>query len=261
MATRNSRSEDLERSVALLWGEQTPGRRGPKARLSVETIARAAIRVADADGLEALSMQRVAAELGYTTMSIYNHVPSKDLLLEVMVDVAAGQPPALDDTEHWRRAVLRWASELWVGFHAHPWMLRIPLDHEPMGPNQLAWHDRLLRHLLAAGLPGNEALAASLHLTSAVRGLALLNADLTGGQATENAVEQTDIEVGRLLAKVIDPQRFPALATVNESRSRPGAEGTTGAATELPTRLRFGLDRFLDGIESWVAQRARSDTP
>jgi AcrR family transcriptional regulator len=256
MATRKSRSGDLERSLALLWGEQAPGQRGPKARLNVEKIAHAAIRVADADGLEALSMQRVAAELGYTTMSIYNHIPSKDLLLEVMADVAAGEPPALDDTEDWRRAVLRWASELGDAFQAHPWVLRIPLDHAPMGPNQLAWLDRLLRHLLAAGLPEGEAMAASLHLVSAVRGMAQVNIDLTRVQASENDSEQTDIELGRLLAKVVDPRRFPALAAVNESRSRSDPEYATSAATAL-SRLRFGLDRFLDGIETWVARHSQ----
>ena len=80
--------------LQLLWGLQERPRRGPKPGLSLERIVDAAIGLADAGGLAAVSMARVAAELGFTTMSLYRYVPTKDDLLELMVDAASGLPPA-----------------------------------------------------------------------------------------------------------------------------------------------------------------------
>jgi AcrR family transcriptional regulator len=248
MTTDNGTSQDLERSVALLWGDQAPGRRGPRAKLTVEAIARAAIQVADAHGLEALSMQRVAAELGYTTMSIYNHIPSKELLLEVMVDAAADRPPEIDDTEDWRDGVTRWVKELWIALQAHPWVLRVPLNHAPIGPNQLTWLDRLLRHMLSAGLPESAAMSAAQHLLSAVRGMAQIDTDLTHAGGT---ARPTDTQIGQMLAGLIDPQRFPALTVVA------AAESIAPQADTLPVHLQFSLDLFLDGIEAWTSNHAQ----
>ncbi|GAA0943944.1 TetR/AcrR family transcriptional regulator [Nonomuraea longicatena] len=250
--THSGKGSDLERRLALLWIGHTPGQRGPNAQLTVDAIVRAAIRVADANGLETLSMQRVAAELGYSTMSIYNHVPSKDLLLELMADAAAGEPPPSEDTQDWKGAVLRWAGHLWATFQLHPWILRIPLDHAPIGPNQLTWLDRLLRHLLVGGLAGSEAMAAGLHLISAVRGAAQVSADLTGGHRTEEPPGQA----ARLLAELIDPRRFPVLAAVNAAASSHEENGTDGGH-DLPADLTFGIGRFLDGIEVWAGSPKR----
>jgi AcrR family transcriptional regulator len=260
MATRDSKGPDLERSLTLLWERRSPGQRGPRPKLSVERIADAAIRIADADGLEALSMQRIAAELGYSTMSIYNHIPSKDLLLEVVADVAAGKPPApeLDGSEDFRHAVRHWVGALWAGFQTRPWLLRVPLDHAPIGPNQLAWLDRLLQPLLAAGLVGGEARAAALHLTAVVRGTAQISMDINSAHKTDDGRPRNEAELARALAEHIDPHDYPALAAVHAAETagdRLGDERADGEA--LPTELSFGVDRFLDGVEAWVATKRR----
>jgi AcrR family transcriptional regulator len=257
MATRDSKGPDLQRSLTLLWEGRAPGQRGPRRKLNVERIALAAIRIADADGLEALSMQRIAAELGYSTMSIYNHIPSKDLLLEVAADIAAGKPPELDSAGDFRHAVLHWVGALWAGFHTRPWLLRVPIDHAPIGPNQLAWLDRLLRPLLAAGLVGGEARAAALHLTAVVRGTAQISINMTSTHKTDDGRPRTEAELTRALAEHIDPHSYPALAAVHaaETTGAPfGHEQADGEA--LPAELSFGVDRFLDGVEAWVAAKA-----
>ncbi len=254
----------LERSLALLWQEQTPGRRGPRARLTVERIARAGIEVADTEGLDALSMQRVAAWLGYSTMSLYNHVPGKDLLLEVMADTAAGDPPDLDGFEDRRAAVLHWATQLWAAFHAHPWVLRIPLDHAPVGPRQLAWLDRLLRPLLDRGLPPREAMAGALQIIASLRGAAQVDTDIARGHRGEEAAQAATSQTARLMAGFVDPVRFPALAEVHtagavfgpathlsEPTDVPPGENS-GVDDTLPVHVRFGLERLLDGLDSWV---------
>lgn len=248
MATRSSKADDPARAIEVLWGAQAPPRRGPKRTLTAEKIAHAAIQVADREGLPALSMQRVAAELGFTTMSIYNHIPSKDLLLEVMMDVAAGDPPDLTEIDDWRAAVRQWARDLWTSFEARPWVLRIPVEKSPRGPHQLAWFDGLLTQLLRGGLPPNEARGAALYILSSVRGTAQTALALTD----EDPASQADSEVGRLMSEVLDPDRFPGLAMVmGPSDSGPDPTDTLQGA------LGFGLDRLLDGIEAWVA---RSDT-
>ncbi len=254
MATRDNKGPDLQRSLALLWAGQTPGRRGPRAQLTVERIARAAIQVADADGLDALSMQRVATELGYSTMSIYNHIPGKDLLLEVMADIAAAKPPELDGAKDYRDAVRRWAGALWAGFQTHPWLLRVPLDHSPIGPNQLAWLDRLLRPLLEAGLAPGEARAAALHLTAVVRGTSQIGLDMNSAHKTDGGRPRTETELARALSELIDPEGYPALAAVHAAEvSVVSGREQTGEGT-LPAEIGFGVDRFLDGIDAWVAK-------
>ncbi|MBB4932264.1 AcrR family transcriptional regulator [Lipingzhangella halophila] len=254
MATRNDKPDDPARSIAVLWGEDAPRRRGPKGNLTVDRIAHGAIRLADRDGLAALSMQRVAAELGFTTMSIYNHIPSKDLLLEVMMDAAAGEPPDLAQAGDWREAVLRWTRELWASFAAHPWVLRIPVERGPRGPHQLAWFDRLLTQLLRAGLPPKEARSAGLYVLSSVRGMAQTALDLTAADPEGRA----DDELARLLADVADPERFPALAAVfAEEHPLPRAGTETEPEGELHEALAFGLHRLLDGLEGWVARSHR----
>ncbi|MEV6908311.1 TetR/AcrR family transcriptional regulator [Amycolatopsis sp. NPDC051071] len=255
MATRDSKGPDLERSLTLLWAGRSPGRRGPRPQLTVERIARAAIKLADDGGLDGLSMQRIATELGYSTMSLYNHVPSKDLLLEVMADVAAEKPPELDDTD-FRLAVRQWVGALWAGFQTRPWLLRVPLDHTPIGPNQLAWLDRLLRPLLAAGLAPGEARSAALHLTAVVRGAAQIGLDMSGAHKTVDGRPHTETELARALTELVDPVGYPALATVHAAETTTVQSGPEETGDEtVPAELSFGVDRFLDGIDAWARRR------
>jgi AcrR family transcriptional regulator len=250
MATDDGNSDDLRRSADLLWGRVRPGRRGPKAQLNLERIVQAAIALADAEGLAAVSMQRVAAELGYTTMSLYNHVPGKELLLEAMADVAAGQPP-VDTGEDWRSGVLAWASDTWRAFESHPWLLRLQFDHPPLGPNQLAWLERLLRWMTAAGLTGLEAMSASMYTISAVRGMIQVQQDMQRSPAYAADPRRAEAEYFQMLASLADPERFPALARVVADPE----PGPPPAPNHLPPEIEFGLQRLLDGIETYVRRR------
>ena len=263
MTTRDSKGPDLERSLTLLWAGRPQGQRGPRPKLSVEQIAQAAVRVADADGLEALSMQRIAAELGYSTMSLYNHVPSKDLLLEVAADIGAGPAPDLGDPADFRRAVRRWVGALWAGFHTRPWMLRVPLDHAQLGPHHLAWLDRLLRPLLAAGLAGAHARVAALHLTALVRGTAQISMNLSGTNKTVDGIPSNNADLTRVITEFLDPADYPALTAVHAAEAESGDAPPPAPADDdgLPFELSFGVDRFLDGVEVWVAKAHQRTAP
>src|SRR5580658_2476952 len=119
----------LPDSIAAAWGVRERSHRGPKPTLSLERIVAAAVRVADADGLDAVSMGRVAAELGAAAMSLYRHVSAKEELLSLMVDAAWGDSPdPLADGEGWRSGLCRWAWAMRASIKRHPWAIRIPLD-------------------------------------------------------------------------------------------------------------------------------------
>ncbi|WP_460391479.1 TetR/AcrR family transcriptional regulator [Actinophytocola sediminis] len=259
MTTRGDKGGDqgseLPRSLTLLWAGRPKGQRGPRPKLSVERIAQAAVQIADADGLEALSMQRIAAELGYSTMSLYNHIPSKELLLEVVADIGADAPPDLDDAEDFRQAVRRWVGALWAGFQQRPWMLRVPLDNAHLGPTQLAWLERLLRPLLAAGLAGGEARVAALHLTAVVRGTAQISMNMTSAHKDGDGIPDSDADLAHVVAEFLDEKDYPALTAVFATENTEGRAEPEAGGDALPFELSFGVDRFLDGIEGWVATR------
>ena len=77
---------DLARTLSLLWRETEPPRRGPRPRHSVDDVVEAAIAIADADGLDAVTMRAVAERLGISPMSLYTYVPGKAELLDLMLD-------------------------------------------------------------------------------------------------------------------------------------------------------------------------------
>src|SRR5688572_640704 len=97
------------RGLRLLWHRLDRPSRGPKPTLTLGDIIESAIAVADRDGLTALSMRSVAERLGFTTMSLYRYVPGKGELVEVMRDVALGEPPTAEPALDWREQLRRWA--------------------------------------------------------------------------------------------------------------------------------------------------------
>src|SRR5215212_7242206 len=120
-----------------LWGLRGPGRRGgPKPALSVERIVSAAMELADAGGLAALSMSRLAEKLGFTTMSLYRYVASKDDLLVLLLDVGLGPPPDTPLPEGWRAGCQEWAWALLAVYRRHMWAVELPISALPAGPNQ-----------------------------------------------------------------------------------------------------------------------------
>jgi AcrR family transcriptional regulator len=133
--------------LELLWGRRERGKRGPRPGLSVDVIVEAAVRVADAEGLEAISMARVAAELGFTTMSLYRYVASKDELLQLMFDASAlGAEGIVLEGDDWRAKMRHWAILQRDVLDLHPWITQLPMPAPPMAPNSL----HFVEHGLAA---------------------------------------------------------------------------------------------------------------
>ena len=240
-------SEDIPRSVAAAWHGREPGTRGRRPGLSLATIVDAGLRVAVADGLAAVSMSRVAKELGAATMSLYRHVSAKDELLAHMVDAAFAAAPAPPDRdETWRAGLTRWAFAHLAVLRRHRWLVRVPISGPPLMPNQVLWFERGLQCLRATRLPEPEKPGVLLLVNGFVRNEATLEADLMqAAQASGIAPEEAGAAYARLLGSLTDPERFPAIHAVLAARTFDPPGTTTD-------NVQFGLDRILDGIEVLV---------
>jgi AcrR family transcriptional regulator len=239
---------ELPRVLTLLWQHDQPARRGPKPKYSIREIGAAGVRVADAEGLAAVSMSRVAAELGLTTMALYRYVDAKDDLLVAMIDTAYGPPPRSRAGGDWRAQLGSWASSNRGALARHPWVVQIPLYEPPLGPNTLAWMERGLRAFERTPLGEQEKLSALLLVEVYVRGQALLSTALEtdpGGSDESSEAEQ----YVRRLAQLVDPDGFPAITAAMLS----GAMQDKGDARQ--DEFAFGLDVVLDGIAALIARK------
>jgi AcrR family transcriptional regulator len=218
----------------FLWLQPARPTRGPKPALTLDQIADAAIEVADADGLAAVSMQRVAADLGFTKMSLYRYLPGKAELVAAMVERAIGAPPLLH-RPGWRGALTEWAELLLGRYAGHSWALEATAGARPVGPHELGWMESALSVLPPQGLTGAERMDAVATLAGHVRMIA--------GQAG-NPESDLAATIGLVLRHHAD--RFPALAAAVADLAAHGG----GDQAFL-----FGLERILDGLEVLVRQR------
>jgi AcrR family transcriptional regulator len=245
---RTGDSAALPDSVAAAWGVRERPHKGPKPGLSLGRIVEAAVRVADTEGLDAVSMGRVAAELGTAPMSLYRHVSAKEELLTLMVDAAWG--PAPDGPmpggpvpgEGWRAGLARWAWALRAGARRHPWVVRIPLNGLPIMPNEVAWFENALACLTGTGLSEARKASVIMLLAGYVRNVATTEADIGAAiRASGLDPDQWMASYPRMLAELADPLRFPAL-------TRFIAAGVFEVADDPDDEFIFGLDRILDGV-------------
>ncbi|TDC28541.1 TetR/AcrR family transcriptional regulator, partial [Micromonospora sp. KC213] len=172
MNVEYSGTGDPARSLALLWRTRDkPSRRG--AELTVDRIVRAAIDVADTEGLAALSMRRVAERLHVGTMSLYTHVPGKGELLDAMLDTVYGETARPEDVpDDWRTRLELIAHENRALYLRHPWLLQVATTRPPLGPNVTAKYEYELRAVDGVGLTDLEMDAVITLLDGYVHGAA-----------------------------------------------------------------------------------------
>jgi AcrR family transcriptional regulator len=226
----------MDRAIALLWAPQAQPKRGPRPTLTLEVIARAGIAVADAEGLGAVTMQRVAEAAGVTKMALYRYLPGKAELVALMIDLGIGAPPAATG-KSWRVVLDAWARQLFARFMEHPWALEATVGARAMGPNELDWLERAVAALSGSGLDGGEMLDVAVLLTGHVRNLAQQTS------AIGTAQPERAIEAGLIGLVRGREDRFPALSAALTSAAQ---HGTQDQAFD------FGLGRILDGVESLI---------
>jgi AcrR family transcriptional regulator len=244
-------SGDLPATVELLWGLRDRSRRGgPKPALSLERIVSAAIELADEGGLAAVTMSRLAEKLGFTTMSLYRYVASKEELLLLMIDAAVGPPPTTDPARGWRQPAEAWSRELLVFYRQHPWILEVPISALPAGPRQLLWFDRGLAALEDTHLTESEKTGSVLLLGMYVRAQAALGADLVRAAQLAEEAGGAPRSWSQVLTRLIDPERYPAVSrAVNAGVFDDAGEGSP------EDEFDFGLQRILDGIQALHGSR------
>lgn len=181
----------LPPGLDLLWGRRERGRRGPRPGLSADAIVGAAMRLADAEGLEAVSMAKVAAELGFTTMSLYRYVASKEELLQLMWNAsAAGAEELAIEGPDWRTRLRAWAVIQRDMLDRHPWITQMPMAAPPVAPNSLHFVERGLATMDGTGLSDMDKLRIIGLLSSYTLSEARMTADaVRAGKAAAQAAE------------------------------------------------------------------------
>jgi AcrR family transcriptional regulator len=220
-----------------LDGRPSPGRR---RGLDLVSIVEAGVEVAARDGVDRLTMARVAAQLGAGTMSLYRHVSSRDELLALMVDHVLGSPAGEVVEGGWRAGLAAWAAGMRDVYRRHPWLLDVPISGPPTLPHDVEHLEAALQSLAETGLGEHEKLSTVLLVSGFVRSEAQLSRSVvppTGGEVMTS--------YGTTLAGLVDLARFPALRRALDS----GALDSD----DLEDEFRFGLDRILDGVEVLVA--------
>jgi AcrR family transcriptional regulator len=254
-------ADELPAGLRRLWASE--GRDEPQARpaLSLRRIVQAAIELADAGGLDAVSMSRLAQRLGYTTMSLYRYVANKDELLVHMHDAAWQMPDGLDrPAEGWRGSLSTWCLGMRAALRRHPWLEGIRVTERMGTPSQLTWQDRGLRALSDTPLSEYEKSHVLLLLNGLVFWDARVVADFAQAtRASGASVGDLATAYGQVLRTLADPERFPALRKAVEGGAFDAAEMTRFA--DLDADFMFGLNLILDGVEHMIDERRSDESP
>lgn len=246
-----------KRSLDLLWGRQAPPARGPKPGLTLEQIIAQAIAIADAEGLPAVSMRRIADELEVAPMSLYTYVPSKRELIELMCDAVEGDQRSALAGDGWRAKLDGLAHSMWDHYHRHRWLLHVPWARASMGPNALDSYERALAVVAGLGLNAREMTNVITMLGTFVRGAAQVAIDELAAQQ-HDGLSDAEWWAARapLLDELLDPARYPLLTdpAMQAAFDIEIPEGTQYGYAQAMAAFEFGLRYLLDGIGALIAK-------
>ena len=220
------------------------------AALSRDEIVRTAIKVADAEGPDAISMRRIARELNAGTMSLYWHVASKEELVDLMIDTVQGEQRAPEPSGAWRADLRALTRNARAALHRHPWMVDFIGGRPPIGPKALQNVERALASLDGLGLDKVTAMTIVMTVTTYALGAALREAQEASGeryleqQFADVTDEERDAMLADFVARIHATGRYPHMAALIASGVDPDAPETRDE------RFEFGLDCLLDGIEA-----------
>ena len=241
------------RVVELLWAPpQQPSVRGPKPRISLADVVAAGVAIADAEGLPALSMRKVAS-LGVGPMSLYTYVPGRSELVELMIDHVYGEHALPEPELPWQQRVDVWARETWRIYDAHPWLLDYNMARLPIGPNVLDVSEALYAALFTAGFAGAENVAISNLIQWQLLGAARsMIGDADEARHTGVSAEAYWDARASFWDTYFDWHRYPTMSAIWEAG---GFDDPAGWDFE---RM---LDRLLTGIERLAAVSSEHETP
>lgn len=216
-------------------------RSSQQSGLTKETMVQAALRVLEREGLEGLSMRKLATELGVQAASLYWHVSNKEELLDLLVDalVADAVPPPREGD--WREQV----REYYVRYRRHLLSKRdaakVIAGRLATGPNQLRFLEDFLDRLRLAGFRDSDAALAAYTLSTYVQGFVLQElSPLSASEATAKGTRRDVALAEGNRLRALSPERFPNVTALAEHLTQPNMED----------RFRFGLERIIDGLEA-----------
>lgn len=239
MATRTTARSDAGPEPSI-WTRPLPAPR--RRSLSRDAILRAAIQVADAGGVEGLTMQHVAQALGaFTPMALYRYVYSKDGLVDLMLDAALGEiePPAPAGTP-WRDAVHALAVNTWAMLKRHPWFAELVHTRPPLGPHALRRTEFLLATFHSLGADLGTALGYVSLVERLVIGLAV--------QAAEEARAQPEVDFSTPSGAHAALAPLRTLTTSTSAYPTLAQWAAAPAGPDADAQLELGLTFLLDGI-------------
>jgi AcrR family transcriptional regulator len=249
MASSRTSGGDPARTLALLWRAGQPSRRGPRPRLDVDTVVDAAIALAGEQGLEAVTMRALAARLRVSAMTLYGYVPGKDELVDLMLDALFSRMRRSPwrAGSGWRERARAVADANRALYAAHPWAAAVSTARPPLGPGLMAKYEHELAAFDDAGLGDVERDAALSFLLAFVQGAAVAAADAAAAPGTDAEWWE---RAGPLLARAVDPARYPLAARVGAA-----AGEAHGSAHDPEHAYAFGLERVLDGLAALIENR------
>lgn len=237
---------ELQRRSQLLWEDRARATRGPKAAVTPDEVVRVAVRIADTDGLSAVTMHAVAAELGFTTMALYRYFPSKETLLDAVIDAGTGQPPTFEEPRaDWRTEVTEWAMAKRAMLCARPWLAELPFVAAPHGPNWLSWLEAITDSLSRTTLALPDIGQMLSIVDGYTRGASDTAISLARAQAKGITPAEWAAGVGADLGRAVGDARFPKFAAVITAPLE-------AQPRSLEESFAFGLQRVLDGIELYI---------
>ncbi|MEK9524519.1 TetR/AcrR family transcriptional regulator C-terminal domain-containing protein [Streptomyces sp. NPDC087908] len=240
------RAEPGVGTVVVPAARDDRGGGGPAAPLTRAEIVAAALRLADAEGLHALTMRRVATLLGVSTMGLYRHVPGKPELVRLMTDAACGEVPLGPAPAHWRTALeqgARWLREVYA---RHPWLAHAMASYtRPVAtPHAMAYTEWMLRALRHTPLTSEQKLHTHLAIFAYVQGLSMAD-DLE-----EQARQDSGISDSEWMEQ--NEPRFDAIQSAGSYPELASVASGDGFGLDLRTLFEFGLGRTLDGIAALI---------
>ena len=250
MTPAQSGAGDPARTLALLWRHALPGEgsgHGPRKGLTVDAIVAAAIGLADEEGMDAVSMRRVATALGSAPMTLYTYVPGREELVDLMLDEVYRRMPAPTAPGAgggWRQRVRDVLETNRALYEQHPWLAAVDTSRPALGPGAIAKYDRELAALDGNGLDDVTMDAALAWTLAFVRDWARASSGAARVQEASTLTEQQWWDrAGPTLERVLDPADYPLAVRVGAAAGR-----AQGAAWDAVHAYDFGVDRVLDGL-------------
>jgi AcrR family transcriptional regulator len=211
-----------------------PRRRGPRPRHSREDVVRAAVAIADSDGLDAVTFRAVAARLGTGVMSLYNYVPDKQALVYDMVELVSAEVGLPEPSGDWRADMHLAAGRQRDLAHRHPWLVTAVSHLQPLGPATLAFLEFALGALEPTGLSARDRLETIAMINGFV--LYSVGAELAGSPDPEEQARQFG-----MLPELLATGRYPRFAAAIASDGEPETFDPAAHFDRL-------IDKILDGL-------------